>query len=62
MNHTEVFELCENSPKHQCLGCNAFLRNRDHLLLLREKFEVFAECYNIPEDQLRFYFNSFLCH
>ena len=24
MNHTEIFELCENSAKHQCLDCNAF--------------------------------------
>ena len=24
MNQTEVFELCENSAKHLCLGCNAF--------------------------------------
>ena len=26
MNHTEIFELCENSAKHQCPDCNAFLR------------------------------------
>ena len=24
MNHTEIFELCENSAKHQCPDCNAF--------------------------------------
>ena len=24
MNHTEIFELCENCAKHQCLDCNAF--------------------------------------
>ena len=24
MNHTEIFELCENSAKLQCPGCNAF--------------------------------------
>ena len=24
MNQTEIFELCENSAKHQCLDCNAF--------------------------------------
>ena len=24
MNHTEIFELCENSAKHQCLDCNPF--------------------------------------
>ena len=24
MNHTEIFELCENSAKHQRLDCNAF--------------------------------------
>ena len=24
MNQTEVFELCDNSAKHLCLGCNAF--------------------------------------
>ena len=23
MNNTEIFELCENSSKHQCLDCNA---------------------------------------
>ena len=28
MNHTEIFELCENSAKHQCLDCNAFSKNR----------------------------------
>ena len=54
MNHTEIFELCENSAKHQCLDCNAF---SDHLLQLRKKFEVFAESCNTPEDQLRLYFN-----
>ena len=24
MNYTEIFELCENSAKHQCPDCNAF--------------------------------------
>ena len=24
MNHTEIFELCENSKKLQCPGCNSF--------------------------------------
>ena len=24
MDQTEIFELCENSAKHQCLDCNAF--------------------------------------
>ena len=24
MNQTEIFELCENSAKHQCLDCNTF--------------------------------------
>ena len=24
MHHTEIFELCENSAKHQCLDCNVF--------------------------------------
>ena len=24
MNHTEIFELCENSAKHQCPDCNVF--------------------------------------
>ena len=24
MDHTEIFELTENSAKHQCLDCNAF--------------------------------------
>ena len=24
MNSTEIFELCENSAKHQCPDCNAF--------------------------------------
>ena len=24
MNHTEIFELCENAAKLQCLDCNAF--------------------------------------
>ena len=62
MNHTEVFELCENSAKHQCPDCNALLRNRDHLLQLREKCAVLAESYHIPEDQLRVYFNPWLCH
>ena len=56
MNHTEIFELCENSD------CNAFFRSRDHLLQLREKFEVQAESYNNPEGQLRLYFNAWLCH
>ena len=42
MNHTEIFELCENSARHQC-------RNLNHLLQLREKFEVQAESYNNPE-------------
>ena len=57
-NQTEIFEICENSAKHQC--CNVFFRNRDHLLQLQEKFEVLAESYNIPEDQLRLYFNPWL--
>ena len=24
MNHTEIFELCENSAKHRCPDCNVF--------------------------------------
>ena len=27
MNHTEIFELCENSAKHQCPDCNAFQKS-----------------------------------
>ena len=51
MNQTEIFELCENSAKRQCPDCNVFfLRNRNHSLQLREKFEVFAESYNNPEN------------
>ena len=46
-------EFCKTSMSWlQCL-----FRNRDHLLQLREKFEVLAESYNIAEDQLQFYFN-----
>ena len=48
-NHTEIFELCENSAKLQCPDCGAFFRSRDHLLQLRENFEVQAESYNNPE-------------
>ena len=32
MNHTEIFEICENSAKHQCLDCNAFSEIGDHFL------------------------------
>ena len=49
MNHTEIFELCENSAKLECPDCNVFFRNRDNLLQLREKCEVQAESYNNPE-------------
>ena len=48
----EIFELCENSAKHQCPDCNAFT----------EIFEVQAESYAIPEDLLRLFFNPWLCH
>ena len=37
-------------------------RYRVRLLQLREKFEVLADSYNTPEDQLRLYFNPWLCH
>ena len=48
----EIFELCENSAKHQCPDCNVFT----------EIFEVQAESYAIPEDLLRLFFNPWLCH
>ena len=50
-NHTEIFELCEISSKHQCLDCNAFMEIGDHLLQLREKFEVQAGSYKNPEGE-----------
>ena len=63
MNHTEIFELChQNSAKLLMSWLQCLLRSRDHLLQLREKFEVFAESDNNPEDQLRLYFNPWLCH
>ena len=36
--------------------------NRDHLLQLREKFEVQAESYNNTEGYLRLFFNPSLGH
>ena len=42
------------------LMCSSRPTNRDHLLQLREKFEVFRDSYNTPEDQLGLYFNP--CH
>ena len=32
MNRTEIFELCENSAKHQCPDCNAFSGNHPTIL------------------------------
>ena len=57
MNHTEIFEFGENSAKHQCPDCNAFSEIGIIPLQLRKKFAALAESYNIPEDQLRYYFN-----
>ena len=62
IDRTEIFELCENSAKLQCPDCNSFYGNRDYLLQLREKFEVQAESYNTPEDQLLLCSNPWLCH
>ena len=62
MNHTEIFEVCENSAKHQCPDCNAFSEIGITSLQLRVKFEVFAEFHNTPEEKLRLYFNPWLCH
>ena len=56
----EFYEKSEKKKKMSWLQCH--FRNRDHLMQLLEKFAVFAESHNTPEDQLWFYFNPWLCH
>ena len=62
MNHTEIFELCENSAKLQCLDYNAFSEIGTIYCSCGRNFKAQAESYNIAEDQFRFYFNPWLCH
>ena len=52
MNHTEIFELCENSAKLQCLDCNSFTEIWI-IIAVAGNFEVQAESYNNPESESR---------
>ena len=47
MNNTEIFELCENSSKQQCP-----LGNRNNLLQLWKKYEVYTESNGARPEQL----------
>ena len=60
MNNIEMFELYENSAKHQSPDCNVFSEIEIIYCSYGKKFEVFEESYNTPEDQLRLYFNPWL--
>ena len=51
----------ESQAKHQCLDCNAFTEIGIIYCNYGRNLEVLAESYNISEDQLRFYFNRWLC-
>ena len=62
MDHTEIFELCENSTEHQCSDCNSFTKIGITLLQLWTKFEEVAESHNISKGQLRFQFDPWLNH
>ena len=62
VNHTEIFELFKNFAKHQCPDCSAFSEIGIIHCSCRRNFEVLVESYNTPEDQLRLYFNPWLCH
>ena len=58
MNQRTLREFWQTSISWlQCL-----FTNRDHLLQLREKFEVQAESYNNPGGHFRLYFNPWLWH
>ena len=57
MNQTEIFGLCENSAKHQCLDCNAFSEIGIIYCSCGRNLKYSRNTYNITEDQLRFYFN-----
>ena len=61
MDQTEIFELDENSAKLQCPDCDAFTEI-GVICFSCGRIEVFAESYNTTEDQLRLYFNPWLCH
>ena len=60
MNHTEIFELCQNSAKLQRPDCNAFSDIGIIFLQLREKLEVQRSPTTTPEGLLRLYFNPWL--
>ena len=62
MDHTEIFELCENSTEPQCSDCNSFTKIGIILLQLWTKFEEVAEPHNISQGQLRFQFDPWLHH
>ena len=47
MNHTEFFELCENSAKLQCPDCNSF--TAVGFIVVAGEIYVQAESYNNPE-------------
>ena len=62
MNNTEIFELCENSSKPQCLQCNTCWEiGKIYLLQLWKKYEIFAET-RVRAEQLRRPLNSWLCY
>ena len=61
MNHTEIFELCENSAKLQCRDCNAFAEIGIIYCSCGRNLK-YKRSYNNPESESRLYFNPWLCH
>ena len=62
MNHTEIFELCENSAKHQCPDCSVFSEIGIIYCSCGINLKYSRSPTNNPEDHLRLYCNPWLCH
>ena len=62
MDQTEIFELCENSTKLQCLDCNSFTEIGIIYCSCGRNLKYKRSSYNKPEGELRHFFNPWLQH
>ena len=62
MNDTEIFKLYENSANINVFIAMPFPKSGSFIAVAGEILKYSRSFYNIPEDQLRFYFNLWICH
>ena len=61
MNHTEIFELCENASKKQCFDRNTYWEVGIVYCSFGRLFKIFADTKRVRKEKLRRLLNPWLC-